>query len=63
MIKHLEKLGFIVISQKGSHKKLRNKDNNTIIVPTHKSQKTLKIGTYKKINKQLAKVGLKQLEF
>ena len=31
----LQKRGFQVVSQKGSHKKLRNADGRTVIVPIH----------------------------
>ena len=36
MIKHLEKNGFTVVSQKGSHVKFKNPDTDkTVIVPQH----------------------------
>lgn len=55
MIKHLQKNGFIIISQNGSHVKLFNPDTNkTVIVPNH--NKDLKKGLEQAILKQ---AGLK----
>lgn len=55
MIKHLKNNGFIVISQNGSHVKLRNQTTGKqVIVPYH--SKTLKKGTEQAILKQ---AGLK----
>lgn len=55
MIKFLKKNGFIVISQNGSHIKMRNPETgNTVIVPYH--SKDLKKGMEQAILKQ---AGLK----
>lgn len=55
MIKYLKKNGFVVISQNGSHVKLRNPETNrTVIVPYH--SKDLKKGMEQAILKQ---AGLK----
>ena len=54
MIKLLKKNGFIEVSQNGSHVKLKNSDNITVIVPNH--AKDLKKGTEQQILKQ---AGLK----
>ena len=55
MIKFLKKNGFIVVSQNGSHVKLRNPDTGkTVIVPYH--SKDLKKGMEQAILKQ---AGLK----
>jgi len=53
IIKVLEKKGFIFISQKGSHGKLRKEVNGrilTVIVPTSKKQ--IPIGTFHSIRRQ-----------
>lgn len=55
MIKQLQKDGFIVVSQNGSHVKLKNPGTGrTVIVPMH--NKDLKKGTEQAIRKQ---AGLK----
>ena len=55
MIKYLQKNGFIIISQNGSHMKLRNTESDkTVIVPYH--SKDLKKGLEQAILKQ---AGLK----
>ena len=55
MIKHLKKNGFIVISQNGSHVKMRNETTERqVIIPYH--SKTLKKGMEQAILKQ---AGLK----
>lgn len=55
MIKHLQKNGFQIVSQNGSHVKLFNPDlNKTVIVPNH--NKDLKKGLEQAILKQ---AGLK----
>jgi len=43
IIRLLEKNGFVKISQEGSHVKMRNQENTTIIIPVH-SNKDLKKG-------------------
>ncbi|MCL1876296.1 MAG: type II toxin-antitoxin system HicA family toxin [Synergistaceae bacterium] len=43
IIRLLEQNGFEKISQEGSHVKMRNQENKTIIVPVHKN-KDLKRG-------------------
>lgn len=55
IIKALRKIGFFVVSQRGSHVKLERKKNNqhqTVIVPMHKVIKkgTLRNGILKPIN-------------
>lgn len=55
MVKLLKKNGFTVVSQNGSHMKLRNMETErTVIVPIH--NKDLKKGTEQQILKQ---AGLK----
>lgn len=55
MIKHLQKNGFIIVNQNGSHVKLSNRETNiTVIVPYH--AKALKKGLEQAILKQ---AGLK----
>lgn len=55
MIKHLQKNGFEIISQNGSHMKLKNSETGkTVIVPYH--SKDLKKGLEQAILKQ---AGLK----
>lgn len=55
MIKHLQKNGFEIISQNGSHMKLKNSETGkTVIVPYH--SKDLKKGLEQVILKQ---AGLK----
>ncbi len=55
MIKHLQKNGFEIISQNGSHMKLKNPETGkTVIVPYH--SKDLKKGLEQAILKQ---AGLK----
>ncbi len=45
LVKALKKLGFTVISQRGSHIKMRHRDGRTAIIPNHKA---IKKGTLKK---------------
>lgn len=45
----LEKYGFIVVSQKGSHLKLR-KESHTVILPMH--SKEMPIGTFRSVVRQ-----------
>lgn len=55
MLKHLKKNGFIIISQNGSHVKMKNcQTQKTVIVPRH--AKDLKKGIEQAILKQ---AGLK----
>lgn len=55
MIKHLKKNGFEIVSQNGSHVKMRNPNTGkTVIIPYH--SKTLKKGMEQAILKQ---AGLK----
>ena len=54
-IKALQKIGFVIVSQKGSHVKLARKtsdQNQTVIIPMHKILKkgTLRNGILKPIN-------------
>lgn len=57
VLRALEKLGFKIRGQKGSHIKLRNKDC-TVIVPNHKE---LKFGTLKGILSQ-ATISLEEFK-
>ncbi len=52
IIKALEKLGFVFISQKGSHIKYRKKGNPilTVIVPANRKQ--IPMGTFRSILRQ-----------
>ena len=52
MVKSLQKLGFYIDRQKGSHIILKNIDNIIIVVPVHGS-KELKIGLFKSILKDI----------
>lgn len=55
MVKYLEKNGFMIVSQNGSHIKMKNPiTNKTTIIPYH--SKSLKKGTESSILKQ---AGLK----
>lgn len=45
LVRAFIKLGFIVVSQRGSHIKMRHPDGRTAIIPNHK---ILKKGTLKK---------------
>lgn len=45
VVKALKKLGFDIVSQRGSHIKLRHPDNRIAIVPNHR---VIKKGTLKK---------------
>ena len=49
IVKILEKFGFVLISQKGSHQKLR-KGSLTVIVPA--GRKEIPVGTFYSILKQ-----------
>ena len=50
VLKVLKKSGFVLKSQKGSHKKLI-KDDNTVIVPDH-GKDEIPMGTLKNIERQ-----------
>lgn len=45
LVKAFEKMGFIKVSQKGSHIKMKANDGRTAIIPNHK---LIKPGTLKK---------------
>ena len=45
----MKRLGFVEISQKGSHKKLRHADGRTVIVPMHRE---VALGTLRSILRQ-----------
>jgi len=45
LIKALKKIGFIIVSQKGSHIKMGHKDGRVVTIPNHK---VIKRGTLKK---------------
>ena len=56
VIKSLEKLGFVYVSQKGSHRKYR-KEGRSVIIPMHKE---LARGTLRSILEQ-AGIGIDEL--
>jgi len=45
LIKAFKKIGFIIVSQRGSHIKMKNTDGRVVTVPNHK---IIKRGTLKK---------------
>jgi predicted RNA binding protein YcfA (HicA-like mRNA interferase family) len=45
LVKAFEKMGFVKVSQKGSHIKMKARDGRTAIIPNHK---LIKPGTLKK---------------
>lgn len=45
LVKVFRKLGFIFVSQRGDHLKMKHPDGRTVIIPNHK---TIKKGTLKK---------------
>ena len=45
LIKIFKKVGFIIVSQKGSHIKMKNTDGKVVTIPNHK---IIKRGTLKK---------------
>ena len=45
LVKAFENMGFILVSQKGSHIKMKHSDGRTAIIPNHK---LIKPGTLKK---------------
>lgn len=49
VIKALQLIGYVQISQRGSHVKLRNKSGKTVIIPNHKE---LAKGTLRSILRQ-----------
>lgn len=49
ILKTLEKYDFVVVSQKGSHLKLK-KEHHTVIVPMH--SKEIPVGTFRSIVRQ-----------
>ena len=51
LIHLLERHGFVKISQEGSHVKMRNQENTTIIIPVHQG-KDLKKGLIRAILRQ-----------
>ena len=48
VIKALEKIGFQAVRQKGSHVRMKHKDNRVVTVPIHKG-KTIGKGLLRKI--------------
>lgn len=54
LLKRLEEAGFVVVSIRGSHHKLRHPDGRTTIVPHPK--KDLSIGLIQKILRKDAKI-------
>jgi len=58
IIKVLKIKGFFLVSQRGSHKKFRNKEGVVTIVPEHKKEVTP--GTFSQILKQ---TGILRSEF
>ncbi|MDQ3099589.1 MAG: type II toxin-antitoxin system HicA family toxin [bacterium] len=59
LIKALKKLGFVQISQRGSHIKMRHSDGRIATVPDHKE---LKPGTLKKGILNPLGISVEQLE-
>ena len=57
VVKALQKLGFISVSQRGSHLKMK-KESLTVIVPLHDE---LRVGTLRSILRQ-ASISTKDLE-
>ena len=53
IIRLLERHGFVKVSQEGSHVKMRNQENTTIIIPVHQG---------KDLKKGLARAILRQAE-
>lgn len=51
VIRFLESRGFVVVGQRGSHVKLRNAHNVTVVVPHHPGR-DVKIGLLHKILKE-----------
>ena len=49
VVRALAKVGFVEVSQRGSHLKLRNEKNRTVIVPLHRE---LARGTLRSILRQ-----------
>ena len=45
LVKALKKIDFVILSQKGSHIKMRHQDGRVVIIPNHK---IIKPGTLKK---------------
>jgi predicted RNA binding protein YcfA (HicA-like mRNA interferase family) len=45
LVKAFERMGFAVVSQKGSHIKMKHTDGRTTVIPNHKE---VKAGTLKK---------------
>jgi len=45
LIKVFKKIGFIIVTQKGSHLKMKNEDGRVVTIPNHK---VIKRGTLKK---------------
>ncbi len=60
-IKILEKAGFIVTRQRGSHVFLRHNDGRTTVVPNHPGEK-LDRGLLNKILKKDVKISREELE-
>lgn len=58
LVQLLQQHGFVFVSQRGSHAKLRNAANRTVIVPMH-SGKPVKVGLVKRI---LAEAGIPEDE-
>ena len=57
VVRALKKLGFVEVSQRGSHKKLRHADGRTVIVPMHDE---VALGTLRSIMRQ-ARITAEQL--
>jgi predicted RNA binding protein YcfA (HicA-like mRNA interferase family) len=56
-VRVLQRAGFVPVSQRGSHRKMRHADGRTVIVPVHRE---LAIGTFASILRQ---AGLSAAEF
>jgi len=52
LVKILNKMGFEIVRQKGSHIFVRHKDGRTCVIPIHKG-KDPKLGLLKKILKEI----------
>lgn len=59
LIRFLEQLGFVRISQRGGHLKLRHSDGRTVIVPMH-AGRDIKVPLLRRI---LREVGVEPEEF
>lgn len=61
LIKILEKIGFEVLRQKGSHVFLKNKDGRTTVIPNHPGEK-VDTGLLNKILKKDVQITKEEFE-